>query len=97
MLLLGRLSSSSTPKFSQGFLRFICFAVGIPKSNLGPDVIITALDACQGPGLFAQVLPVLLPNVQKAPTRDRKIIAVGLATLLSDSSKMMEQPTVAVW
>lgn len=47
--------------------------------------------------LFAQVLPVLLPEVQKAPTKDRKIIAVGLANILSRSRTMLVAPSVAAW
>lgn len=47
--------------------------------------------------LFAQVLPVLLNDVQKAPTKDRKIIAVGLANLLTQSQLMLQQPHVSAW
>lgn len=50
-----------------------------------------------GSRLFAQVLPVLLPDVQKAPTKDRKIIAVGLANLLSRSNTMLTEPSVRAW
>lgn len=47
--------------------------------------------------LFAQVLPVLLPDIQKAPTKDRKIIAVGLANLLARSNSMLNPPSVQAW
>ena len=47
--------------------------------------------------LFAQVLPVLLPDAQKAPTKDRKIIAVGLANLLAKSETMLTEPSIRAW
>lgn len=47
--------------------------------------------------LFAQVLPVLLPDVQKAPTKDRKIIAVGLANFLALSDTMLREPSIRAW
>ncbi|KAK4706174.1 exportin-2 (importin alpha re-exporter), partial [Phenoliferia sp. Uapishka_3] len=99
MALLTRLQGGKTDKFSQGFLRFICFACAIQKDGLDPDGVIAMLDGCQPqqPGLFAQVLPVLLPEVQKAPTKDRKIIAVGLANILSSSRTMLAQPSVSAW
>ncbi|GAA5909981.1 uncharacterized protein JCM6883_000513 [Sporobolomyces salmoneus] len=49
------------------------------------------------PGLFAQVLPVLLPEAQKVPTKDRKLVVVGLTYLLTRSSKMLNEPHVRVW
>ncbi|KAM0752941.1 putative importin-alpha export receptor [Meredithblackwellia eburnea MCA 4105] len=98
MALLMRLQSSKTDKFSQGFLRLICFAASIEKPGLNADVVISLLDGCQPqPGLFSQVLPVLLPEVQKAPTKDRKIIAVGLSNILACSETMLAQPSVNAW
>ena len=47
--------------------------------------------------LFAQVLPVLLPNVQKAPAKDRKIVAVGLSNLLAKSNTMLSEPSIRAW
>lgn len=47
--------------------------------------------------LFAQVLPVLLNDVQKTPTKDRKIVAVGLANLLTQSNTFFNPPHNAAW
>lgn len=47
MALLMRLQGSKTDKFSQGFLRFICFAAAIQKDGLDPDGVIAMLDGCQ--------------------------------------------------
>ncbi|GAA6061481.1 hypothetical protein JCM10212_002560 [Sporobolomyces blumeae] len=98
VLLLTRLQGSKTDKFSQGLLKFICFAAAIQKDGLDADVAIGMLDGVQPqPGLFAQVLPVLLPEAQKVPTKDRKLVAVGLTNLLTRSSKMLNEPHVRVW
>ncbi|ORY84121.1 putative importin-alpha export receptor [Leucosporidium creatinivorum] len=98
VLLLTRLQTSKTEKFSHGLIRFICFAAAIEKPGLDADGVIAMLDGVQPqPGLFAQVLPVLLPDIQKAPTKDRKIIAVGLANLLAKSNSMLTPPSVSAW
>ncbi|GAA5913683.1 importin-alpha export receptor [Sporobolomyces salmoneus] len=98
VLLLTRLQGSKTDKFSQGLLKFICFAAAIQKEGLDADGAIGMLDGVQPqPGLFAQVLPVLLPEAQKVPTKDRKLVVVGLTNLLTRSSKMLNEPHVRVW
>ncbi|KAI5479889.1 importin-alpha export receptor [Pseudohyphozyma bogoriensis] len=100
VLLLTRLQGNKTDKFTQGLLRFICFAASLQKDGgePNPDGVIAMLDGCQPqPGLFAQVLPVLLPEAQKAPTKDRKIIAVGLSNLLAKSESMLNAPNVQAW
>ncbi|BGP16685.1 hypothetical protein JCM10213_000398 [Rhodosporidiobolus nylandii] len=98
VLILTRLQTAKTDKFTQGLLRFICFAAAIQKDGLTADGVVGMMDGVQPqPGLFAQVLPLLLPEVQKAPTKDRKIIAVGLANLLTKSTKMLNEPHVRAW
>ncbi|GAA5939353.1 importin-alpha export receptor [Sporobolomyces koalae] len=98
VLLLTRLQGSKTDKFSQGLLKFICFAAAVQKEGLDADGAIGMLDGVQPqPGLFAQVLPVLLPEAQKVPTKDRKLVAVGLTNLLTRSSKMLNEPHVRIW
>ncbi|GAA5843511.1 hypothetical protein JCM9279_000773 [Rhodotorula babjevae] len=98
VLLLTRLQTSKTDKFTQGLIRFLCFAAAIQKDDLGADRVVEFMDGVQPqPGLFAQVLPILLPDVQKAPTKDRKVIAVGLANFLTKSPKMLNEPHVRAW
>ncbi|SCV72042.1 BQ2448_4736 [Microbotryum intermedium] len=98
MLLLTRLQTSKTDKFSQGLLRFICFATAINKPGLDVDGVIQMLDGVQPqPGLFGQVLPVLLPEVQKAPEQSRKVISVGLANILTHSLITLEEPHIRAW
>ncbi len=98
MLMLTRLQTNKTDRFVQGVLKFIAFAAAIQKDGLDADGVVTMLDGCQPqPGLFGQVLPVLLPEVQKAPTKDRKLIAVGLSNLLARSQSLLTEPNVRAW
>jgi len=98
MLMLTRLQTNKTDKFIQGTLKFICFAAAIHKDGLDADGVVAMLDGCQPqPGLFGQVLPVLLAEVQKAPTKDRKLIAVGLSNLVSRSESLLTGPNVRAW
>lgn len=39
----------------------------------------------------------MLPDLQKTPARDRKIVAVGLSRLLTQSQRMLVAPFVAQW
>lgn len=39
----------------------------------------------------------ILPEVQKAPVKDRKTVLVGLAVLLTKSERMLQQPSVNAW
>ncbi|GAA5824131.1 hypothetical protein JCM5353_006154 [Sporobolomyces roseus] len=98
VLLLTRLQASKTDKFSQGLLKFICFSAAVQKEGLDADGAIGMLDGVQPqPGLFAQVMPVLLPEAQKVPTKDRKLVVVGLTNLLTRSTKMLNEPHVRIW
>ncbi|GAA5967687.1 hypothetical protein JCM11641_005736 [Rhodosporidiobolus odoratus] len=98
MLLLTRLQTAKTDKFSQGLLKFICFASAIQKDGLDADGVVGMMDGVQPqPGLFAQVLPILLPDAQKIPTKDRKLVAVGLANLVTKSTKMLSEPHIRAW
>lgn len=47
--------------------------------------------------VFSQVLPAILPDLQKAPLRNRKTIEIGLTRLLTQSTKMLSPPFVQQW
>ncbi|KAK4047158.1 importin-alpha export receptor [Microbotryomycetes sp. JL201] len=96
VLLLTRLQGSKTDKFSQGLLKLICLLAAINKPGVDTDGVIAMVDGVQ-PGLFGQVLPVLLPEALKAPLKDRKVIAVGLSNLLTQSNTMFTAPTSNAW
>lgn len=50
VLLLTRLQTAKTDKFSQGLLKLIAFAAAIQKSDLSPDQVVGFVDGVQ-PGL----------------------------------------------
>ena len=47
--------------------------------------------------IFLPVLQNILPDLQKTPARDRKIVAVGLSRLLTQSDRMLSPPLVQQW
>jgi exportin-2 (importin alpha re-exporter) len=95
MLLLTRLQSKPSTQFSQSFLYFLCFLCAI--DNVGPDFVITTIDAIQ-PGLFGNILTgVVLSNTQKAPARSRKVIEVGLTKALSKSEAILTETHTQFW
>ena len=47
--------------------------------------------------VFAHLLPAVLPDLQKTPARDRKIVAVGLSRLLTQSQRMLAPPYAQQW
>lgn len=95
MLILTRLQSNSTPQFSQGVVYFLCYLAVV--DNVGPDAVISTVDAIQ-PGLFGNLMKgVVLPNTQKAPQRSRRLIEVGLTKYLTKSDALLQQPAVQYW
>jgi len=54
ILLLTRLQTAKTDKFTQGLIRFLCFAAAIQKDDLGADRVIGFMDGVQPqPGCVA--------------------------------------------
>lgn len=47
VLLLTRLQTAKTDKFSQGLLKLIAFAAAIQKSDLTPDQVVGFVDGVQ--------------------------------------------------
>ncbi|KAK4047944.1 importin-alpha export receptor [Microbotryomycetes sp. JL221] len=90
------LQTSKTEKFTQGLIKLICFLNVIEKPGLDCDVVIGFIEGVQ-PGLFGQVLPLLLPESLKVSIKDRKLVAVGLTNLLTRSSIFLSPPTSNAW
>ncbi|KAK1926751.1 putative importin-alpha export receptor [Papiliotrema laurentii] len=94
-LLLTRLQTKPSTQFTQGFVYFALFLCAI--ESVGPEYLISSVDALQ-PGLFGNVLTgVILSNTQKAPIRSRKLIEVGLTRLLSKSDRILEPSHRQFW
>jgi hypothetical protein len=46
---------------------------------------------------FSKMLEKTLPDIQKTPAKDRKLVMVGLTCLLTKSEKMLSAPGVNAW
>ena len=47
--------------------------------------------------IFAQVLRNIVPDFQKTPVKDRKVVLLGLIRLTAHSQRMLVSPNVEVW
>jgi len=94
--MLTRLQTSKTAAFTKGFIYFLAFFASIQKEGY-PNFVIQSFDSVQ-PGLFPQIMQgVLLSELEKTPQRQRRVVQVGLARLLTESSMMLEAPNNSIW
>ncbi|THH02005.1 hypothetical protein EW026_g797 [Hermanssonia centrifuga] len=95
--LLTRLQTSKTDKYVYYFVHFLLFAMAINVDGLTPDYVIGAVEEIQ-PNLWPQILTnFVVPQVPKMPTKDRKLAAVGMTKLLTQSAIMLQEPAVQAW
>ncbi|KAE8270973.1 hypothetical protein A4X09_0g1365 [Tilletia walkeri] len=95
-MMLTRLQTGKTEKFSNGFIVFFASFCAVPQQGF-PDHAVAAFESVQ-PGLLPSLLQgIILPEMQKIAERQRKIVAVGMTRLLIHSSLMLSEPTVKVW
>jgi len=97
MTLFTRLQTSRTDKYTYGLAYFIFYAMAIQVEGLNPDFVISAVESVQAnlwPSLLADIL---LPTLPKTPPKDVKVIAVGLARLVTQSEVMTTEPCVRTW
>ena len=93
-LMLVRLQSSKTEKFSQQFTAFVGFFAGVQQPGY-PEQVVKAFDSVQA-GLFAQIAEnVVAPDVQKLAAKQRFSTAMGLIRLLTESESMLSIHTQA--
>ena len=94
-LMLVRLQSSKTEKFSQQFAYFFGCFCGTQKPGY-PELVIQAFDTVQG-GLFGQLVEnVVAPDLTKLTAKQRFDTAAGLIRLLTDSD-IMASTYSAAW
>ncbi|WFD01326.1 importin-alpha export receptor [Malassezia yamatoensis] len=87
-LMLMRLQSSKTERFSQSFVVFVGVACGIQQEAY-PEQVVEAFDSVQ-PQLFAQILQnVVIPDLSKVSNKQRFDVAAGLIRLLCESKSML--------
>ncbi|OAX36460.1 Cse1-domain-containing protein [Rhizopogon vinicolor AM-OR11-026] len=97
MTLLTRMQTSKTDKYVYLFSHFLLFSMAIDVDGLGPDYVISALEEIQ-PQLWSQILGnFIIPQVPKMPHKDRKIAAVGLIRMLTQSVTMLTPPSAQSW
>lgn len=97
MTLLTRMQTSKTDKYVYLFSHFLLFTMAVNVDGLGPDYVISAVEEIQ-PQLWSQILAnFIIPQVPKMPHKDRKIAAVGLIRMLTQSTIMLTPPSAQSW
>ncbi|KIJ59904.1 hypothetical protein HYDPIDRAFT_99775 [Hydnomerulius pinastri MD-312] len=97
MTLLTRMQTSKTDKYVYHFTQFFLFTMAINVEGLGPDYLISTVEEIQ-PQLWSQILTgFVVPQVPKMPHKDRKVAAVGLTRMLTESTVMLSEPSVRTW
>ncbi|KAG0700788.1 CAS/CSE protein [Suillus ampliporus] len=97
MTLLTRMQTSKTDKYVYLFSHFLLFTIAIDVEGLGPDYVISAVEGIQ-PRLWSQILVnFIVPQVPKMPHKDRKVAAVGLIRMLTQSTIMLTPPNTQSW
>lgn len=94
ILLFQRLQNSKTQKYVKGLLVFLSLFAGKYSGGL----LMETVDAIQ-PKLFHMVLEkIVIPDVQKVSGQlERKICAVGITKLLTETQPMFVDPYVSLW
>lgn len=94
-LMLMRLQSSKTEKFSQHFVVFVGFFCGVQQAAY-PEQVVQSFETVQA-GLFGQIMQnVVVPDLSKLLEKQRFNAAAGLIRLLTESPSMLISQAV-VW
>ncbi|KAL0945218.1 hypothetical protein HGRIS_000730 [Hohenbuehelia grisea] len=97
LTLLTRLHSNKTDKYAYGFTHFLLYTMALDISGLSPDYVIAAVEEIQ-PGLWSQlVVNFITPQAPKLPHKDRKVAVVGMTKMLTQSSLMLQEPSIQCW
>lgn len=98
ILLLQRLQSSRTDKFVSGISRLIYFVSAAEKPGLGPDHVIQMFESAQN-GIFGQIFKsLILPaTLQTYGLVNRRIAAIGLTKILTQSNAFISGPYNSLW
>lgn len=95
-LMLVRLQSSKTEKFSQQFAAFFGFFCGVQQDGY-PEQVVQAFESVQ-PGLFVQLTQnVVAPDLAKLTARQRFPTLAGLVRLLTESEALLAGAQTAAW
>ncbi|XP_036346077.1 exportin-2-like [Rhagoletis pomonella] len=93
-LLFQRLSLSKTTKYVRGIIVFLCYYT----AKLGAPALVELIDQIQA-NMFGMVVErVFIPDMAKVSSEmDRKIVAVGVAKILTECPPMLTPPYVQRW
>ncbi|KAI0055486.1 Cse1-domain-containing protein [Artomyces pyxidatus] len=95
--LLTRMQSSKTDGYVYHFVHFLLYAMAINVDGLTPDFVIRAVEGVQ-PGLWSQICNnFIIPQTPKLVAKDRKLAVVGLTRMLTQSSLMLQEPSIKAW
>ncbi|KAI0749865.1 armadillo-type protein [Daedaleopsis nitida] len=95
--LLTRMQTSKTDKFIYHFVYFLAFCLAINNGGLTPDYVVSEVEAIQ-PQLWKQLLVnFFIPQAPKSPSKERKVVIVGITRLLTQSTLMLREPLVQAW
>ena len=94
VVLFQRLQSSKTTKYVKGLLVFLSLFAG----KYGGPALVESIDSIQ-PKLFHMVLEkIFVADVQKVSgTTERKICAIGITKILTETPVMFTEPYVSLW
>ncbi|KAI5826864.1 Cse1-domain-containing protein [Schizophyllum commune Tattone D] len=97
LTLLQRMQSSKTDTYAQRFAFFFLYSMSLNSDGLTPDFLITAVESIQ-PQLWSNLLTnFIITQTPKMPPRDRKVAAVGMCRMLTESRIMLQPPAVQQW
>ncbi|KAJ3066560.1 Exportin-2 [Podochytrium sp. JEL0797] len=98
MLLLQRLKSSRTPKFTNCFLKFLSTLLIMQKDGLNADMVIGFFDSIT-PNLFRDMfISVVLPGLtEMVQPEERKLFIIGMTNLLTRSSVILSDAYLPLW
>ncbi|KAI0933051.1 hypothetical protein AcW1_000014 [Taiwanofungus camphoratus] len=95
--LLTRMQTSKTDKYVYHFVHFLAFTMAINVEGLDPDYIVSTVEGIQ-PQLWSQILAnFVIPQTPKMAPKDRKVVVVGLTRLLTQSTLMIQEPSIQAW
>ncbi|KAH9023317.1 Cse1-domain-containing protein [Lactarius hengduanensis] len=97
MTLLTRMQQNKTNNYVYYFVYFLLYLLAINADGLTPDYLIKTVDEIQS-GLWSQIVSnFVVPHITQLVLKDRKLAAVGLTRLLTQSTFALKEPNVKTW
>jgi len=95
--LLTRMQENKTNSYVYYFVYFLLYTLAINVDDLTPDYLIQTVEEIQ-PGLWSQIVTnFVIPQTSQLAVKDRKVAAVGLTRLLTQSAHSLKDPNVKIW